>query len=68
MTVIVVTQKYSLLQDVDNIMMLADGQIAMFGSRDQMLDKLAERKRPAPGTPAPHAPQPPMAPQGGAPA
>lgn len=68
MTVIVVTQKYSLLQDVDNIMMLADGQIAMFGSRDQMLDKLAERKRPAPGTPTPRAPQPPMAPQGGAPA
>lgn len=67
MTVVVVTQKYSLLQDVDNIMMLADGQIAMFGARDQMLDKLAERKRP-PATPTPRPPQPPMAPQGGAPA
>ncbi|AUH32608.1 type I secretion system permease/ATPase [Paracoccus tegillarcae] len=45
MTVIVVTQKYSLLQDVDNIMLLADGQIAAFGSRDQMLERLANRKQ-----------------------
>lgn len=61
MTVVVVTQKYSLLQDVDNIMMLADGQIGMFGARDQMLDKLAERKRPPAGTPAPRPPAPPQA-------
>lgn len=45
MTVIVVTQKYSLLQDVDNIMLLADGQIAAFGSRDQMLERLANSKQ-----------------------
>jgi ATP-binding cassette subfamily C protein len=49
MTVIVVTQKYQLLQDVDNIMLLADGQIGAFGSRDQMLERLTGRK---PGAPA----------------
>lgn len=42
-TVVVVTQKASLLSHVDNIMMLADGQIAMFGTRDRMLKALAER-------------------------
>ncbi|MDB6180353.1 type I secretion system permease/ATPase [Paracoccus fistulariae] len=46
-TMIVVTQKYALLQDVDNIMLLKDGQIAMFGSRDQMLERLANRPQPA---------------------
>lgn len=48
-TVVVVTQKASLLNHVDNIMMLADGQIAMFGTRDRMLKALAERGGVAPG-------------------
>jgi len=48
-TVVVVTQKASLLNHVDNIMMLADGQIAMFGSRDRMLKALAERGGVSPG-------------------
>ncbi|TRW99300.1 type I secretion system permease/ATPase [Paracoccus sp. M683] len=70
-TMIVVTQKYSLLQDVDNIMLLADGQIALFGSRDQMLEKLAKgsqppaRSRPpvaAPAAPAGAVPSGPAAP------
>ncbi|MDK8873900.1 type I secretion system permease/ATPase [Paracoccus sp. SSJ] len=56
-TMIVVTQKYQLLQDVDNIMLLADGQIAAFGARDQMLERLANRKQP--GNAAPVAAQPP---------
>ena len=48
MTVIVVTQKHQLLRDVDNIMLLADGQIAAFGSRDQMLARLSNRQQPGP--------------------
>ena len=59
-TVVVVTQKASLLSHVDNIMMLADGQIAMFGGRDRMLKALAERGGVAPGAiqtgPAPAGP------------
>ena len=46
-TMIVITQKYALLQDADNIMLLADGQISMFGTRDQMLEKLGQRKQAA---------------------
>lgn len=44
-TVIVVTQKPSLLSAVDKIMLLADGNIAMFGWRDQMLAELERRKQ-----------------------
>ena len=43
-TVIVITQKSSILRDVDNIMLLADGQIAMFGAREQVLQQLAQRR------------------------
>jgi len=42
-TVVVITQKPSLLKVVDKIMMVADGNVALFGSRDQVLEKLAER-------------------------
>jgi len=42
---IVITQKQAVLRDVDNIMLLADGQIAMFGARDQMLEKLALQRQ-----------------------
>lgn len=42
-TVVVITQKPSLLSAVDKVMLLADGNIALFGKRDQVLQKLAER-------------------------
>ncbi|KFE33947.1 type I secretion system permease/ATPase [Thioclava atlantica] len=45
-TTVVVTQKPSLLSSVDKIMLLADGNIAMFGWRDQVLGELDRRKRP----------------------
>jgi len=53
MTVVVVTQKPSLLGSVDKIMLMADGNIAMFGQRQQVLAQLEQRRR---STPAP-APQ-----------
>ncbi len=42
-TVVVITQKPSLLKVADKIMMVADGNVALFGHRDQVLEKLAER-------------------------
>ncbi|MGO4910551.1 type I secretion system permease/ATPase [Pseudorhodobacter sp. W20_MBD10_FR17] len=46
-TVVVITQKPSLLNAVDKIMLLADGNIALFGHRQQVLQQLAERNKPA---------------------
>ena len=43
-TVIVITQKPSLLSIVDKIMLLADGNIQLFGERIPVLEKLAGRK------------------------
>jgi len=48
MTVVVVTQKPSLLGSVDKIMLMADGNIAMFGQRQQVLAQLEQRRRPTP--------------------
>ncbi len=42
-TVVVITQKPSLLSVVDKIMLLADGNIVLFGERQQVLQKLQER-------------------------
>lgn len=42
-TVVVITQKPSLLGAVDKIMLLADGNIALFGQREQVLQQLAQR-------------------------
>ena len=42
-TVVVITQKPSLLSVVDKIMLMADGNIAMFGHRQQVLEQLAQR-------------------------
>ena len=42
-TVVVITQKPSLLKVVDKIMMVADGNVALFGYRDPVLKKMAER-------------------------
>ncbi len=46
-SVVVITQKPSLLSIVDKIMLLADGNIALFGARQQVLEKLAQRNRAA---------------------
>ena len=43
-TVVVITQKPSLLSVVDKIMLLADGTVQMFGERQKVLEKLAGRK------------------------
>jgi ATP-binding cassette subfamily C protein len=43
-TVVVVTQKPSLLCVVDKVMLLADGSVAMFGEREPVLRKLAGKK------------------------
>ncbi|PIE09438.1 MAG: type I secretion system permease/ATPase [Rhodobacterales bacterium] len=43
-TVVVITQKPSLLSVVDKIMLLADGTVAMMGEREKVLEKLAERR------------------------
>ena len=45
-TVVVVTQKPSLLTAVDKIMLLGDGSIQMFGARMEVLTKLAGDKAP----------------------
>ncbi len=50
-TVVVITQKPSLLKVVDKIMMVADGNVALFGYRDPVLQKLAERSASANATP-----------------
>ncbi|WP_336097095.1 type I secretion system permease/ATPase [Roseovarius sp. CH_XMU1461] len=42
-TVVVITQKPSLLSVVDKIMLLADGNVALFGHRQQVLEQLAQR-------------------------
>jgi ATP-binding cassette subfamily C protein len=44
-TVVVITQKPTLLGAVDKIMLLADGNIALFGHRQQVLQQLAERNK-----------------------
>lgn len=44
-TVVVITQKPSLLSVVDKIMLMADGNITMFGHRQQVLQQLAQRSR-----------------------
>ncbi len=44
-TVVVITQKPSLLSVVDKIMLMADGNIAMFGFRQQVLAQLAQRNQ-----------------------
>lgn len=44
-TVVVITQKPSLLSVVDKIMLMADGNIAMFGERQQVLQQLAQRNQ-----------------------
>ncbi len=42
-TVVVITQKPTLLGTVDKIMVLSDGNLAMFGQRNEVLEALAKR-------------------------
>ncbi len=44
-TVVVITQKPSLLQHVDKIMLLVDGTVALFGARSEVLEALEARRR-----------------------
>lgn len=46
-TVLVITHKTSLLQGVDRIMVLKDGQIQMFGPRDKILAEFTRPRPPA---------------------
>lgn len=46
-TVVVITQKPTLLSVVDKIMLLTDGRVALFGQREQVLQQLGgQRKQP----------------------
>ncbi|MFV0335321.1 MAG: type I secretion system permease/ATPase [Tropicimonas sp.] len=45
-TVVVITQKPALLSVVDKIMLLADGRVALFGAREQILQKINGPKSP----------------------
>ena len=46
-TVVVITQKPTLLNVVDKIMLLTDGRVALFGHREQVLQQLnGPRKQP----------------------
>ncbi|SIN78478.1 type I secretion system permease/ATPase [Vannielia litorea] len=45
MTLVVITQKPSLLSSVDKIMLMADGNIALYGQRQQVLEALEKRRR-----------------------
>ncbi len=61
-TIIVVTHKPAILSSVDKILMLSDGQMAMFGSREEVLARLTQRQQPQQARPAqqavPAAPSP----------
>lgn len=49
-TVVVITQKPSLLSVVDKIMLLANGGIALFGHRDYVMAQLNPASKQPPGT------------------
>ncbi len=48
-TVVVITQKPTLLNVVDKIMLLTDGRVALFGHREQVLQQLNGPRNNAPG-------------------
>jgi ATP-binding cassette subfamily C protein EexD len=59
-TVIVITHRNNVLGVVDHILMLAEGQVALYGPRDEVLAKLAQSVAPPPQKPTP-APRPVLA-------
>ena len=54
-TVVVVTHRRNILAQADRILLLAEGQIAMYGPRDKVLATLAQAADP---NAAPQQPQP----------
>jgi len=44
-TVVVITQKSALLGSVDKVLMLANGAVGMFGTRNQVLQELSNRRK-----------------------
>lgn len=44
-TVVVITQKSALLGSVDKVLMLASGAVGMFGTRNQVLQELSNRRK-----------------------
>src|SRR5690606_5265974 len=47
-TVVVITQKSALLGSVDKVLMLANGAVGMFGTRNQVLQELSNRRKTKP--------------------
>jgi len=47
-TVVVITQKPTLLRSVDKIMLLQNGAISLFGERDEILQKIGQKPNPKP--------------------
>jgi ATP-binding cassette subfamily C protein EexD len=64
-TVIVITHRNNVLSQVDKILMLVDGQVGMYGPRDDVLKALAEgqQKAAAQRNPGPVAVRPAISPQ-----
>jgi ATP-binding cassette subfamily C protein len=58
MTVIVTTQRASLLRFVDRILLMRDGMIELYGPRDQVLPKLMNRSASSAPRPEPQPQQP----------
>jgi ATP-binding cassette subfamily C protein EexD len=55
-TVIVITHRNNVLNQVDKILMLVEGQVAMYGPRDEVLKALAQgQQKAAAGQPSPGA-------------
>jgi ABC-type protease/lipase transport system fused ATPase/permease subunit len=52
-TVVLVTHRPNILGIVDRILLLVDGQSAMYGPRDQVLAALQQKAPPPPAGPAP---------------
>lgn len=50
-TVVCITQKSTILQNVDKILLLANGAISMFGLRNEVLQALAQQKQQAAQSP-----------------
>jgi ATP-binding cassette subfamily C protein len=66
-TVVVITQKPALLGVVDKIMLLAQGNVALFGTRERVLAQLNGRPQGAEGQGQVQAPSPGEGPAGGPP-
>ena len=55
-TIVAITQRPSLLQSVDKIMILQNGAVQAFGNRDELIPLLSGRKPPNGSGPAPAGP------------